>query len=172
VVLPPVSVAFVVACAANGIIGKDGQLPWRLPADLQHFKRLTLGKPVVMGRKTYESIGRPLPRRTNIVVTTDAAWRAEGVQVAHELPTALAIAYEDAHRVGADEVMVIGGGAIYRQCADIVRRIYLTEVHRDYDGDARFDVPRVGWTEVSRIDHPQGPDGAPAFSFVTLERNA
>ena len=165
----PVRITFVVARAANGVIGQDGKLPWHISADLQHFKRMTLGKPVVMGRKTYESIGRPLPRRTNIVVTRDADWRAEGVLVAHDVPTALALAYEDAHRVGVDEVAVIGGAEIYRQTLTQVARIYLTEVHRDYPGDARLELPSEGWREVAREDHAAEGD-QPAFSFVTLER--
>ncbi len=164
-----VTVAFVLARAANGVIGQDGKLPWHIPADLQHFKRLTLGKPGVMGRKTFVSIGRSLPRRTNIVVTRDSAWRAEGVLVAHDLPTALSLGYEDAHRSGVDEVMVIGGADLYRQTLAQATRIYLTEVHQDYAGDAVFAVPTQGWRETAREDHPA--DGAaPGYSFVTLAR--
>ncbi|MCB2109256.1 MAG: dihydrofolate reductase [Rhodobacteraceae bacterium] len=163
-------IALVVARAANHVIGANGALPWRISADLKFFKSLTVGKPVVMGRKTYESIGRPLPRRTNIVVTRDTAWAADGVVAAHDLPNALALAYEDAHRTGVNEVMVIGGGEIYRQALPQARRIYLTEVHRDYDGDAAFEFDATGWREISRDRHePETPDG-PAFSFVTLEK--
>ncbi len=165
----PVRIVFVVACAQNGVIGVDGKLPWHISADLQHFKRMTLGKPVVMGRKTYESIGRPLPRRTNIVVTRDANWRAEGVTMANDVATALALAYEDAHRVGVDEVAVIGGAEIYRQTLPQAARIYLTEVHRDYPGDAKLAISRDGWRETAREDHAAEGD-QPAFSFVTLER--
>ncbi len=164
-----IRIAFVVARAENGVIGQDGKLPWHLPADLQHFKRLTLGKPVLMGRKTYESIGRPLPRRTNIVITRDTAWRAEGVLIAHDIPTALAVAYEEAHRVGVDEVSVIGGAELYRQMLPQAQVIYLTEVHRAYAGDALFDLPLEGWREAARERHPES-DGQPAYSFVTLER--
>jgi dihydrofolate reductase len=167
----PVRIAFVVARADNGVIGQDGKLPWHISADLQHFKRLTLGKPVLMGRKTYESIGRPLPRRTNIVITRDSAWQAEGVTVAHDLPTALALGYEDAHRTGVDEVMVIGGAELYRQTLAEAARIYLTEVHRAYAGDATFDVTLEGWREVARERHDEAGD-QPAYSFVTLERAA
>ena len=165
----PIRIAFVVARADNGVIGVNGKLPWHLPADLQHFKRLTLGKPVLMGRKTYESIGRPLPRRTNIVITRDAAWRAEGVVIAHDVPTALSIAYEEAHRTGVDEVSVIGGAELYRQMMGDVQVIYLTEVHRAYEGDAHFDLQLDGWRETARETHPEA-DGQPAYSFVTLER--
>ncbi len=168
-IVAPVRIAFVVARAQNGVIGQDGKLPWHLPADLQHFKRLTLGKPVLMGRKTYESIGRPLPRRTNIVITRDTAWRAEGVVIAHDIPTALSIAYEEAHRVGVDEVSVIGGAELYRQMLPQAQLIYLTEVHRDYAGDAQFDLPLSGWRETARELHPES-DGQPAYSFVTLAR--
>ncbi len=166
----PVRIAFVVACAQNGVIGQDGKLPWHISADLQHFKRLTVGKPVVMGRKTFESIGKPLPRRTNIVITRDTVWTTEGVAVVHDVPTAFALAYEDAHRVGVDEVMVIGGAELYRQTLAQAARIYLTEVHRDYAGDAHLDIPRTGWRETAREDHPAAGD-APAYSFITLERD-
>ncbi len=168
--LPPPKIAFVVARAANGVIGVDGKLPWHIPADLQHFKRHTLGKPVIMGRKTFESIGRPLPRRTNIVVTRSPEWRADGVVVAHDIPTALALAFEDALRTGVEEVAVIGGDAIFAQTLPQAQRIYLTEVHRDYAGDVTFDfAPAPPWHETAREDHP-AESGQPAFSFVTWER--
>ncbi|TAL02972.1 MAG: dihydrofolate reductase [Rhodospirillaceae bacterium] len=165
-----VGIALIVARAENGIIGSGGKLPWHISADLQYFKRLTVGKPIIMGRKTYDSIGRPLPRRTNIVVTGSPGWHADGVQVAADLPTAFALAFEDAHRTGAEEVMVIGGGTLYSQSLPQVRRIYLTEVHRAYDGDAVFDfVPTPPWRETAREDHAAEGD-QPAFSFVTWER--
>lgn len=166
----PIVVTFVVARAENGVIGKDGQLPWRISADLKFFKSVTVGKPVVMGRKTYESIGKPLPRRTNIVVTRQRDWRAEGVIVVTDVPTALALAYEDARRTGVDEVAVIGGAEIYRQTMKDVGRIYLTEVHRAYEGDATFDFDKSGWREVSRQRYPAEASGGPEFSFVKLER--
>jgi dihydrofolate reductase len=169
-VLSPPRISLIVARARNGVIGADGKMPWHLPADLQHFKRLTTGKPIVMGRKTYESIGRPLPRRTNIVVTRAADWHADGVVVASDLPTAFALAYEDAHRTGVDEVMVIGGSEIYRQSMDRAQRIYLTEIQRDYAGDARFDLcPAPPWHVTAREDHGAEAD-QPAFSFVTWEK--
>lgn len=166
----PIVVTFVVAVAENGVIGKDGQLPWRISADLKFFKSVTVGKPVIMGRKTYESIGKPLPRRTNIVVTRQKDWQVEGVLVAGDVPTALALAYEDARRTGADEVAVIGGAEIYRQTTKDVGRIYLTEVHRAYDGDATFDFDKSGWREVSRERHAAEAPGGPDFSFVKLKR--
>jgi dihydrofolate reductase len=164
-------IALILARADNGVIGARGGLPWHLPADLQHFKRLTLGKPVIMGRKTFASIGKPLPRRLNIVVTRDPNWTAPGVQVAQDLKTALAIAYEDALRTGADEVMVIGGAEIFRLAMDQASRIYLTEVHRDFEGDVRFDLPSgSGWREISRERH-DGSGDEPAVSYVTLARD-
>ena len=161
-------IALILARAENGVIGVQGRLPWHLPADLQHFKRLTLGKPVIMGRKTFDSIGKPLPRRLNIVVTRDPTWTAPGVQVAQDLKTALAIGYEDALRTGADEVMVIGGAEIFRLVMDLASRIYLTEVHRTLAGDAHVDLPE-GWREVSRERHESAGE-EPPYSFVTLDR--
>jgi len=170
---PAIRIAFVVARAENGVIGRDGKLPWHISADLQHFKRLTVGKPVVMGRKTYDSIGKPLPRRTNIVVTRDAAWTREGVQTVHDIPTALALAYEDAHRTGADEISIIGGGVLFQALMPEAQVIYLTEVHGDFQGDAVFDLDlALGWREMSRERHGAETPGGPDFSFVTLERTA
>ncbi len=162
-------VALVLAATDAGVIGANGALPWHIPADLAHFKRLTVGKPVIMGRKTYVSIGKPLPRRLNIVVTRDQAWTAGGVTVAHSLPEALAVAYEDALRSGAGEVMVIGGADVFTAALPRATRIYLTEIHRDYPGDVRVDLPRAGWRETSRETVPEAED-LPAYSFVTLER--
>ncbi len=166
-----VDVALVLARTDAGVIGADGKLPWHLPADLQHFKRLTVGKPVIMGRKTYESIGRPLPRRLNIVVTRDGAWTAPDVAVASSLPDAFALAYENALHTGAGEVMVIGGAAIFRAGLAQARRIYLTEIHHPYPGDVTVDLPLDStWRETVREDFAATPEGQPAYSFVTLER--
>ncbi len=167
----PIRIALVVARAENGVIGKDGKLPWHISTELQYFKRLTLGKPVIMGRKTYESIGKPLPRRTNIVVTRDQNWQAAGLTVAPDLPTAFALAYEDAHRTGADEIMVIGGADIYRQALDRASRVYLTEIHGAFDGDTVLDLDvSSNWREGSRERHPADSVGGPEFSFVILDR--
>jgi dihydrofolate reductase len=124
--------SLIVAMAENRVIGRDNQLPWRLPADLKHFKQLTLGKPVVMGRHTWESIGRPLPGRTNIVVTRDDTYRADGALVAHSIDDAMRLAGE------AEEVMIIGGATLYEQTIERADRIYLTLVHAEPDGDSRF----------------------------------
>lgn len=166
----PVSVALILARAENDVIGAGGALPWRISADLKTFKALTVGKPIIMGRKTYDSIGRPLPRRTNIVVTRNPDWRADGVVVAADMPTALAVGYEDAHRTGVDEVMVIGGAEIYAQALPRATRIYLTEVHRAFDGDAKFSFDMAPWRETARVRHEPESDGGPSFSFVTLVR--
>jgi dihydrofolate reductase len=162
-------ISFVVARADNGVIGRDNALPWHLPADLRHFKRLTVGKPVVMGRRTFDSIGKPLPGRHNIVLTRDPTWRADGVTVVSNLAEAIAAAGLDP-KTRADEVAIIGGAAVYAQALPIATRIHLTEVHAAPDGDTRlpaFDPAR--WRETTREDHP-AEDDRPAYSFVTLER--
>lgn len=162
-------ITLVVARAANGVIGRDGGLPWHLREDLQHFKRLTVGKPVVMGRKTFESIGKPLPGRHNIVVTRQADWRADGVTTALNLAEAIVAAGLDP-RTRAPEIMVIGGGEIYAQALPLAGCIQLTEVHADVAGDTRFPaLDPAQWRETARADHAAA-NGQPAFSFVTLER--
>ena len=159
----------VVARADNGVIGQDGGLPWHLPADLRHFKRLTVGKPVVMGRRTFESIGRPLPGRHNIVLTRSRGWTAPGVTAVPNLAEAVAAAGLQA---GArpDEIMIIGGAAVYAEALPSARRVHLTEVHAAPEGDTilpPFDT--AVWQETSREAHA-GDASAPAYSFVTLER--
>ncbi|MDH3738714.1 MAG: dihydrofolate reductase [Alphaproteobacteria bacterium] len=161
-----VRLALIAAVAQNGVIGHDGDLPWRLPADLQHFKTTTMGKPIVMGRRTFESIGRALPGRPNIVVTRNAEFVADDVDVAADLDQALAIA----QGYGTEEVMVIGGGEIYAAAMPRADRLYLTEVHTDAVGDVQFPtLDRAHWREIAREDHA-ADDGAPAFSFVILDR--
>jgi dihydrofolate reductase len=163
------AICFVVARADNGVIGRDNALPWHLPADLRHFKRLTVGKPVVMGRRTFDSIGKPLPGRHNIVLTRDPDWRAEGVTVVPNLAEAIAAAGLDP-KTRAEEVMIIGGAAVYAEALPIATRIYLTEVHAAPEGDTvlpPFEPAR--WRETAREDHP-AEEGQPAYSFVTLER--
>lgn len=163
------AISFVVARADNGVIGRDNALPWHLPADLKHFKRLTVGKPVVMGRKTFDSIGKPLPGRHNIVMTRDPSWQAEGVTVVANLAEAIAAGGLDP-RTRVEEVMIIGGAAVYADALPIATRVYLTEVHDSPEGDTilpPFAADR--WCEIEREDHP-AEDGKPAYSFVTLER--
>lgn len=161
----PSPLALIVAVAANGVIGRDNALPWRIPEDLKWFKRNTLGKPVIMGRKTWDSIGRPLPGRPNIVVTRQGDWRADGAYAVHSVDDALALAARLAPE--APELMVIGGSALFAEALPRAYRFYLTEIARAYEGDTWFPAfDRAGWREASREHH----DGDPAFDFVVLER--
>ena len=151
-------IVFHVARADNGVIGRDGALPWRLPEDLKRFKALTMGLPMVMGRKTFESLPGLLPGRRHIVVTRDRAWSAVGAEVAHSREEALTLV-ED-----AEEVAVIGGGEIFAMFLADATRIELTEVHRQVDGDTRMPPLGPGWRVAARTM------GGPDFDFVTLER--
>ena len=164
-----IDLVLVVARARNGVIGNDGAMPWHLPDDLRRFKRMTVGKPVIMGRKTFESIGKPLPGRQNIVLTRDAGWRADGVTVAANLAEAVAAAGLDP-RARADGIMVIGGAQIYAEALPSATRIELTEIDAEPVGDTflpAFDPAR--WREVARETHPAEGD-RPGFAFVTLVR--
>lgn len=164
-------IVLVVARAENGVIGKDGGLPWRLSTDLRRFRRITMGKPLVMGRKTFDSIGKPLDGRDNIVVTRNPEFRAEGILLALDVDQALRVALDLALGRGADEVAVIGGAQIYAQCLDRADAVELTEVHASPDGDVTlpaFDPQQ--WREVSRERHQAGPKDSADFSFVRLER--
>ena len=163
----------VVAVAENGVIGRKGQLPWRIPGDLKHFKAVTMGKPMVMGRKTYESIGKPLPGRTSIVLTRDKSWRADGVLVGHSLEEILKLANEDAKKSGAREIAVIGGSALFEETLPIVAKIELTEVHAKPEGDVFLpDYDRAAFRETRREGPMQGEKDDHAYSVVTLERKA
>lgn len=144
------------------MIGVDGDLPWRLPADLRRFKAQTMGKPMVMGRKTFESFPSPLPGRRHIVLTRDSGWRAAGAEVVHSVDEALAVA-------GAGDVAVIGGAEIFTLFLHLAERIELTEVHVSPAGDAVVPAFGAEWREVAREDHPAEGE-RPAYSFVTLER--
>jgi dihydrofolate reductase len=163
-------IVLIVAIADNGVIGAGGAIPWRLKSDMQRLKALTLDKPVVMGRKTFVSIGRPLPKRTNIVVTCDADFRAAGAVVTNSLADARAVATGDALRRFATEIAVIGGAEIYAQWIDSADRLEITEVHARPDGDTRFTVDLKAWQEVSRVRNPAGPDNSADFSYVTYRR--
>jgi len=156
-------ITLVLARADNGVIGKDGDLPWRLPADLKHFKAVTLGHPMLMGRKTFDSLPGLLPDRRHIVLTRDRNWRAAGAEVAHDVDAAIALA-------DGPTMMVIGGAEIYRLFLNRADRIELTEVHIDAEGDASIAYPDpADWRESARVDHP-AVDGRPAYSFVTFVR--
>jgi len=160
------SLALIVAIAANGIIGRDNALPWHIPGDLRWFKRQTLGKAVIMGRRTWESLGRPLPGRTNIVLTRQPDWSAVGALVAASLEAALALAEQ---AVPGGEAMVIGGAELFAEALPRVERLYLTEIGRAYDGDTLFPpFDRRDWREIAR--EPQ--EGDPPFAFLVLERVA
>jgi dihydrofolate reductase len=164
-------IVLVVAIAENGVIGASGAIPWRLKSDMTRFKALTMGKPVVMGRKTFVSIGRPLPGRTNIVVTRDLGFRADGVVVTHSFTDAKAIATGDTLRRFATEIAVIGGAEIYAQWMECADRLEITEVHARPDGDARFPaVDPTAWEEVARERNPAGPHDSADFSYVTYRR--
>jgi len=157
--------SIIVARARNGVIGRENRLPWHLPADLRHFKALTMGKPMVMGRRTWESLPGLLPGRRHIVVSRDPAYRAEGAEVASSLAGAVALA-------GAvEEVMVIGGGQLYREALPLAGRIYLTEVEAEIEGDAWFPpFDETEWEEQERAHFPADERNEFPYSFVTLER--
>jgi dihydrofolate reductase len=163
-------IVFVVAIAENGVIGANGAIPWRLKSDMARFKALTIGKPVVMGRKTFVSLRRPLPGRTNIVITRDANYRAAGAIVTTSSLEARAIARADALRRSAAEIAVIGGADIYEQWIDSADRLEVTEVHARPDGDTIFAIDKAQWAEVAREYHPAGPDDSAGFSYVTYRR--
>ena len=159
------TISLVVAASINNVIGSDGGLPWHLPDDLRHFKRLTTGNPIVMGRRTFESIGRPLPDRRNIVMTRDAVYVAPGCDVVTSVDEALDLV-ED-----ADEVMIIGGGQVYRDFLPHADRIYLTRVQADVEGDTYFpDIDEAGWRLVSSEPHAADEKHAYAFDVMVFER--
>ena len=166
---PPVAprLELVVALARNGVFGRGNALPWHLPADLWHFKQLTLGHPVLMGRRTWTSIGRPLPGRTNLVLTRDPAFHAAGAQVVHSLAEAGATA------AGAERLMVIGGAELFRACLPTAAVLHLTEVDADVPGDVYFPAwRRDEWQELSREAHAADLRHAYGYAFVTLTRRA
>jgi dihydrofolate reductase len=161
----------VVAVAENGVIGRQGGMPWRIPGDLKHFKSVTMGKPVVMGRKTYESIGKPLPGRTNIVLTRDKSWRADGVLAGHSLDEILKLANEDAKKGGAKEIAIIGGSTLFEETLPLAAKIELTEVHAKPEGDVFFpEYDRTAFKETRREGPMQGEKDQYPYSIVTLER--
>lgn len=164
-------IVMVLAVADNGVIGRNNALPWDLPDDLRHFKRTTLGCPVLMGRKTFESVGRPLPGRTNIVLTRDVHWRAPGVEPVQNLDGAVERAQQQALIDDARALYVIGGAEIYRQALSIADDIIVTRVHGVVSGDATFDLGLLeGWREVDRQDFAAGDRNSHAFSIVHLKR--
>jgi dihydrofolate reductase len=164
-------IVLLVAVAENGVIGAGGAIPWRLKADQQRLKTMTMGKPVVMGRKTFVSLRRPLPGRTNIVVTRDPFYRAEGAVVTTSFDAARAVATGDALRRFATEIAVIGGAEIYAQWMGIADRLEITEVHARPEGDTYFTaIDPAAWEEVARVRNPAGPDDSADYSYVTYRR--
>jgi dihydrofolate reductase len=164
-------IALVVAVARNGVIGEHNGLPWTLPSELKLFRQITLGHPCVMGRKTWEGIGKPLKERDNIVLTRGAPIPVEGVITVRTLDEALAVAGTCAAARGVDQIMIIGGGEVYRQTLPMAHRLYLTRVDMDASGDTTFPTPDpAAWIEVSRTDFPQGPKDSCRFTLTTLDR--
>jgi len=164
-------IVLIVAAADNGVIGAGGAIPWRLKSDQQRLKAMTMGKPIVMGRKTFVSLRRPLAGRTNVVVTRDDTFRAAGAVVTTSFAAARAVAKADALRRSVAEIAVIGGAEIYAQAMEIADRLEITEVHAQPLGDTHF--PRIDanlWEEVARVRNPAGPDDSAAFSYVTYRR--
>lgn len=164
-------VSIIVAAAENGVIGRDNDMPWRLSTDLKRFKALTLGKPVIMGRRTWESIGRPLPGRPNIVVTRDANFQAEGAHVVGSLEEGIALGRKLAEEVGAGEVCIIGGGKIYAQALPLADRVHLTRVLAAIDGDTHFpEIKSDGWRLVSSEDVPAGDKDSHPTRYMVYEK--
>ncbi len=160
------TIVLIYARAANGAIGKDGTLPWHLPADLRHFKSLTIGKPMIMGRKTFDSLPGMLPGRRHIVLTRSEDWGSGEAEVAHSVKQAVELA---SNGTNGGEIAVIGGAAIYDVFMPVADRIELTEVHGEYDGDTFMPLLDAEWTEAAREDHPKD-ERHPAYSFVTYVR--
>ena len=165
-------ICIVVAMAENRTIGRAGDLPWRISADLKQFKELTVGHPVIMGRNTFQSIGRPLADRTNIIITRNRGFETDGVEITHSLDSALDLGRDIAIHNGVDDVMVAGGGAIYAIAMAEANRVYMTEVHRAYDGDTVFpELDDNIWQVISRERHEPETHNGPAFSFLVIDKS-
>jgi len=168
-----IPLVLVAAVAENGVIGRDNAMPWRLKSDMQRFRARTWGKPVVMGRKTFASIGRPLPGRTNIVVSRDSNFCAPGVVVAPDVARALAAARGDALRRGAEAVVVLGGAEVYAQTLPLAARLDITLVRMQPEGNIRFPpIDPQSWREIERSEQRAGPDDSADIAFITYERVA
>lgn len=158
-------IAIIVATDEQRLIGRDNDLPWRLSADLQYFRKVTMGKPIVMGRNTHESIGRPLPGRQNIVITSQPGYQAEGCDVVHSLDEAFALCQ------GEEEVMIMGGASLYQQTLPLADKLYLTQVHASLDGDTWFpEWSEQDWQLISRDDHPADEKNEYNYSFMEYAR--
>jgi len=162
-------ISIIAAVADNRVIGKGLELPWYLPPDLKYFRSITMGKPIVMGRLTFDSVGSPLPGRTNIVVSSNKDVQIDGVKVANSIDQALSLAQKESARIGVGEIIIAGGAQIYEATLNLCTRIYITEVHQNPEGDIFFPiVDWDAWSEVSRKFHSPA-NGWPAFSFVVYE---
>jgi dihydrofolate reductase len=158
-------ISIIAALADNKVIGKDNKLPWHMSADLKHFKAITFGKPVIMGRKTYESLGKALPGRRNIVVTHNKTWQSTGCEIYHSLEAALQAVEDYA------EVMILGGAEIYKQALPLADRMYLTFIHHDFVGDTYFPKWNADeWQEIEHVDYPADEKNPYPYSFVILQR--
>jgi len=158
-------ISIIVAIGENNEIGKKNQLLWHLPADMKHFRKITLGKPVIMGRKTFESIGKPLPNRENIIITSDKNFHSQGIKVVHSLQEALDLTKNQ------PETMIIGGASIYKQALPISDRLYLTVVHHKFDADAFFPkINKEEWQEIKRKDYLTDTENSYPYSFMVLQR--
>ena len=159
-------ISLIAALARDNVIGRHNLMPWHMPADLRHFKSVTLGKPVVMGRRTFESIGRPLPGRRNLVISRNVDWQADGVEVVSSLEQALALL------AGSDEVMIIGGGQLYAEALPLAHRLYLTHIELAVEGDTHFpDYTCFSWREIETESHCADEHNPYDYRFVTLERD-
>lgn len=167
----PIIISAIVAMSQNRVIGRNNQLPWHMPADLKRFKTLTTGHTIVMGRKTYESIGKPLPNRNNIILTRDPNYQVPGCEIAHHFEDVIKQAKEDQH--GANELFIIGGAQIYQQLLNSINRIYLTIIHHEFSGDAFFpEMDKHAWKELECITHLADDANPYNYSFITLERSS
>lgn len=166
-------ICIVVAVAENGVIGVDNGLPWKLSADLKHFKQVTMGHPMIMGRLTFDSIGRPLPGRKTVVVTRQQDWSCEGVEVAHDLDEAFSMAQALSAEMGVDKIMLVGGAQLYQQALSHCQHIFLTKVEANIDGDAFFPALDMSqWEEVSNERFEADSNNSYAYSFLQLKRKA
>jgi dihydrofolate reductase len=166
-------ISLIVAMTENRVIGLNGAMPWHLSEDLKHFKRVTMGAPIIMGRKTFDSIGRALPGRANIVITHDTNYVAEGVDVVHDLESAIEKASCDEVNQGKDEMFIIGGAQIYTLALAQADRLYLTEIHQSFAGDTYFpEIRTMDWHETERGSRNPETLNGPAYSFVVFERTA
>ena len=164
-------ISVVVAVAENGVIGVRGTLPWRLPSDLKRFRQLTMGKPIIMGRKTYESIGRPLPGRDNIVITSAETFAPEGVFIVRSIDAALRLGASRAKDRGVDEIAVIGGSEVFKEILAQADRIYFTRVHASPQGDTYFpDLVRSDWREVARQEYAAAEGDVADVTLITFDR--